>query len=120
MPVCGSHSRIVPSVLPLTSRWPSADSATPKAPPRAFLANDTDAINDLVLYPLAYIGAGKSMLLEPLPVKPADLIASKQWHTTTDTEFEVVGVSSTKAHVILPHARRVRAAHCSSGAARAT
>jgi len=71
--------------------------ATYQAYTRALLANDMDAINDLVLYPLAYVGAGKTVLLDSFPVKPADLIASKQWHTTTDTEFEVVGVSSTKA-----------------------
>jgi hypothetical protein len=83
--------------------------ATYQAYTRAFLANDMDAINELVLYPLAYVGAGKTVLLDSFPVKPADLMESKQWHTTTDTEFEVVGVSSTKAHVILPHAKRLRA-----------
>jgi hypothetical protein len=83
--------------------------ATYQAYIRAFLANDIDAINDLVLYPLAYVGAGKTVLLDSFPVKPADLMASKQWHTTTDTEFEVVGVSSNKAHVTIPHAKRLRA-----------
>jgi hypothetical protein len=63
----------------------------------------------LVLYPLAYVGAGKTVLLDSFPVKPADLMASKQWHTTADTEFEVVGVSPNKAHVIIPRAKRLRA-----------
>jgi hypothetical protein len=76
---------------------------------RAFLANDMDAIDRLVRYPLAYIGAGKTVMLDSFPVKPADLIAEKQWHSTADTEFEVVGLSADKAHVILPHARRLRA-----------
>jgi len=84
-------------------------SATYQAYVRAFLADNMDAINDLVLYPLAYIGAGKTVLLDSFPVKPADLMASKQWHTTTDTEFEVVGVSPNKGHVIIPQAKRLRA-----------
>jgi hypothetical protein len=46
---------------------------------------------------------------DSFPVKPADLIAEKQWHSTADTEFEVVGLSADKAHVILPRARRLRA-----------
>jgi hypothetical protein len=83
--------------------------ATYQAYTRAFLANDMDAINELVLDPLAYVGPGKAALLDSFPVTPADLIASKQWHTTTDMEIEVVGVSSTKAHLILPHAKRLRA-----------
>ena len=75
----------------------------------AFLANDMDAIDRLVRYPLAYIGADKTVMLDSFPVKPADLIAEKQWHSTADTEFEVVGLSADKAHVILPRARRLRA-----------
>jgi hypothetical protein len=76
---------------------------------RAFLENDMNAIDRLVRYPLAYIGAGKTVISDSFPVKPADLIAEKQWHTTADTDFEVVGLSADKAHVILPRARRLRA-----------
>jgi len=76
---------------------------------RAFLDNDIKAIDALVAYPVAYVGAGKTVLLDSFPVKPADLMAQKQWHSTTDTDFEVVGVSADKAHVILPHATRLRA-----------
>jgi hypothetical protein len=76
---------------------------------RAFLDNDIEAIDALVAYPVAYVGAGKTVMLDSFPVKPADLMAQKQWHSTTDTDFEVVGVSADKAHVILPHARRLRA-----------
>jgi hypothetical protein len=76
---------------------------------RAFLDNDIEAIDALVAYPVAYIGAGKTAMLDSFPVKPADLMAQKQWHSTTDADFEVVGVSADKAHVILPHARRLRA-----------
>ena len=83
--------------------------ATYQAYIRAFLANDRDAINELVLYPLAYVGPGKTALLDSFPVTAADLIASKQWHTTTNMKIEVVGLSSTKAHVILPNAKRLRA-----------
>jgi hypothetical protein len=33
----------------------------------------------------------------------------KQWHSTADTDFDVVGISADKAHVILPSARILRA-----------
>jgi len=75
---------------------------------RAFLDNDIEAIDALVAYPVAYVGGGKTVMLDSFPVKPADLMAEKQWHSTTDTDFEVVGVSADKAHVILTHARRLR------------
>ena len=76
---------------------------------RAFFANDIEAIDAVVAYPVAYVGAGTTVMLDSFPVKPADLMAQKQWHATTDTDFEVVGVSADKAHVILPQARRLRA-----------
>ena len=76
---------------------------------RAFLDNDMEAIDRLVRYPLAYVGAGKTVMLDSFPVKPADLMAEKQWHSSADTDFEVVGISADKAHVILPRARRLRA-----------
>jgi hypothetical protein len=76
---------------------------------RAFLDNDIAAIDALVVYPVAYVGAGTTVMLDSFPVKPADLMAQKQWHSTADTDFDVVGVSADKAHVILPHARRLRA-----------
>lgn len=76
---------------------------------RAFLDNDMDAIDGLVRYPLAYIADGNTVMLDSFPVKPANLMAEKQWHSTVDTDFEVVGISAGKAHVILPRARRLRA-----------
>ena len=76
---------------------------------RAFLDNDIEAIDAVVAYPVAYVGAGTTVMLDSFPVKPADLMAQKQWHATTDTDFEVVGVAADKAHVILPQARRLRA-----------
>src|SRR5258707_6685251 len=75
---------------------------------RAFLDNDIEAIDALVNYPLAYVGAGKTVMLDSFPVKPADLMAEKQWHSSTDMDFEVVGISPAKAPCILPHARRLR------------
>jgi hypothetical protein len=59
---------------------------------RAFLDNDMDAINRLVRYPLTYIADGKTIMLDSFPVKPADLMTQKQWHSTADTDFEVVGM----------------------------
>jgi len=84
-------------------------SAAYQAYIRAFLANGISAINALIRYPLAYIGAGDVVMLESYPIKPADLMAAKQWHHSSDTEFDVVGISATKAHVVLPNAKRRRA-----------
>ena len=75
----------------------------------AFLADDMAAIDALVRYPLAYIGAGDVRMLESYPVKPAELMAAKEWHHSTDTEFQVVAVSPSKAHVLLPSGKRRRA-----------
>lgn len=75
----------------------------------AFRANDVRAIDRLVQYPLAYIGDGKTTLVDSFPVLPAELKAAKQWHDTKDFSYEVVCASPTKAHVILRQATRVRA-----------
>jgi len=83
--------------------------ATYAAYARAFLANDIPALDALIQYPLAYIGDGRTALVDAFPINPAELIAAKQWHSTKDLSFEVVFLSDTKAHLILRHATRVRA-----------
>ncbi len=75
---------------------------------RAFLANDMAAIDRLVKYPIAFIRDDDVVLMDSYPIKPAELIATKQWHTSTDTDIQVVGLSATKAHVILPATKRWR------------
>ena len=76
---------------------------------RAFRANDLGALDLLVQYPLAYICSGTVEMVDTYPIKPAEMIAGKQWHSTVDAEFEVMGLSPTKAHVVLPGAHRLRA-----------
>lgn len=83
-------------------------SATYEAYTRAFLANDIEAIDGLVKYPIAHIRDDNVVLMDSYPIKPADLIAQKQWHTSTDTQIEIVGISETKAHVVLPNVKRWR------------
>jgi hypothetical protein len=83
-------------------------SAVYQAYTRAFLANDVEAINSLVKYPIAFIRDDDVILMDKYPIKPADLMEHKQWHTSTDTEVKVLGISETKAHVILPDAKRWR------------
>jgi hypothetical protein len=75
---------------------------------KAFLADDLAAIDALVQYPLAYIGAGKVSILDRWPFKPSTLRAAKGWHTSIDMAYEVVGISATKAHVVLKRCTRVR------------
>ena len=75
---------------------------------QAFLADDVAAIDALVQYPLAYIADGKVSLLDEYPIKPSDLMAAKAWHTSSDMEYEVVGISATKAHLVLKRGTRVR------------
>lgn len=60
-------------------------------------------------YPFAYIGNGQTTLLDTFPIKPAELMAAKQWHDTKDFSYEVVFASADKAHLIVRHATRVRA-----------
>jgi len=83
--------------------------ATYSAYVNAFLANDVPALDKLIQYPLAYIGNGRTTLVDVYPVQPAELIAAKQWHDTKDLNPEVVFVFSDKAHVIVRQATRVRA-----------
>ena len=82
--------------------------ATYAAFAKAFLANDIKAIDKLMQYPLAYIGDGRTTLVDSYPVKPAELMASKQWHSTKDLSYEVMFASADKAHLILRSATRVR------------
>ncbi|MGH6898278.1 MAG: hypothetical protein ACREJ5_17300 [Geminicoccaceae bacterium] len=75
---------------------------------QAFLADDIATIDALVQYPLAYIGDGKVSMLDEFPIKPSALMAAKAWHTSVDMAFEVIGVSETKAHLVLKRGTRVR------------
>lgn len=74
----------------------------------AFLADDIAAIDALVQYPLAYIGDGTVRMLDEYPIKPSALMAAKQWHTSVGIDYEVVGISETKAHLVLKRCTRVR------------
>jgi hypothetical protein len=74
----------------------------------AFLADDIVAIDALVQYPLAYIGDGTVRMSDEYPIKPSALMAAKEWHTSVDTDYEVVGISETKAHLVLKRCTRVR------------
>jgi hypothetical protein len=74
----------------------------------AFLADDVAAIDALVQYPLAYIGDGKVSMLDEYPIRPSALMAAKGWHASIDMAYEVIGVSETKAHLVLKRCTRVR------------
>ncbi|HVL58092.1 MAG TPA: hypothetical protein VM491_16465 [Burkholderiaceae bacterium] len=75
----------------------------------AFMRSDLAAIDSLVRYPLALIGHGSVTLVDRFPFEPGALRAAKQWHTTVHVDYEVTGVSLTKAHVMLRRGDRVRA-----------
>jgi hypothetical protein len=75
---------------------------------QAFLADDLATIGSLVQYPLAYIGDGKVSMFEQFPFKPSMLRVAKAWHTSIDMAYEVIGISETKAHVVLKRCTRVR------------
>jgi hypothetical protein len=74
----------------------------------AFRANDLTALDALIQYPFAHIGDGRVTLLDAFPIKPAEMMAAKQWHDTKDLDPEVIFVSSSKAHLIARRATRVR------------
>ncbi len=83
--------------------------ATYRAYLDAFRANDIPALDQLILYPLAYIGNGRTTLVDTYPVQPAELMAAKQWHDTKDIDPEVVFVTAENAHLMVRRATRVRA-----------
>ena len=65
-----------------------------------FLENDMEGINSLVKFPITYIADGESKSLEAFPIKPKEMMESKQWDTTIDTNTYTHGVNSKKGHVI--------------------
>jgi hypothetical protein len=75
---------------------------------KAFMSDDMDTINALVSYPLAYIGQGVVTMLNEFPIRPSALREQTGWSDTRDTHFNVVGISETKAHLILDSGTRVR------------
>jgi len=74
----------------------------------AFMSDDIDTINSLVSYPLAYIGDGKVSMYETFPVQPSELRKQTGWNDTLNMRYKVVGISETKAHLILESGTRVR------------
>jgi hypothetical protein len=67
------------------------------------------ALDALIQYPFAHIGDGRVTMLDAFPIKPAEMMAAKQWHDTKDLDPEVIFVSSSKAHLIARRATQVRA-----------
>ena len=65
-----------------------------------FLNNDMDGINSIVKFPITYIADGECKSLDTFPVKPKEMMDSKQWVTTIDTNTFTHGTNSTKGHVI--------------------
>ena len=47
-------------------------------------------------------------MLDEYPIKPSVLMAAKEWRTSIDMAYEVVGISETKAHLVLKRCTRVR------------
>jgi hypothetical protein len=52
--------------------------ATYSAYVEAFRANDVAALDELIQYPLAYIGNGRTKLLDAFPIQPAELMATSR------------------------------------------
>ena len=65
-----------------------------------FLKNDMDGINSLVKFPITYIADGECKSLDTFPVTPKEMMDSKQWETTINTNTYTHGTNSTKGHVI--------------------
>jgi len=75
---------------------------------QAFMSDDMDTINTLVSYPLAYVGEGVVTMLNEFPIRPSALMTQTGWSDTLHLEYEVVGVTEMKAHLILRSGTRVR------------
>ena len=65
-----------------------------------FLDNNMNGINSLVKYPITYLADGECKLLDAFPIKPKEMMESKQWDTTIDINTYTHGVNSKKGHVI--------------------
>ena len=65
-----------------------------------FLNNDMNGINSIVKFPITYIADGECKSLDTFPVKPKEMMDSKQWDTTIDINTYTHGTNSTKGHVI--------------------
>ena len=65
-----------------------------------FLDNDMYGINSIVKFPITYIADGECKSLDTFPVKPKEMMDSKQWDTTIDINTYTHGTNSTKGHVI--------------------
>ena len=65
-----------------------------------FLNNDMDGINSIVKFPITYIADGECKSLDTFPVKPKEMMDSKQWDTTININTYTHGINSTKSHVI--------------------
>lgn len=74
----------------------------------AFNANDIDAINCCISYPLAYIGGDSVTLLDQFPLSPLEMKASKGWDRSDSFEIDVVAVGENKAHLLMRNTRRLR------------
>ena len=65
-----------------------------------FLDNDIEGINSLVKFPVTYISDGESKSLDAFPIKPKEMMVSKQWDTTIETNTFTHVVNFKKGHVI--------------------
>ena len=65
-----------------------------------FLDNNMNGINSLVKYPITYLADGECKLLDAFPIKPKEMMESKQWDTTmTQILIHMVWIQK-KGHVI--------------------
>ncbi len=75
----------------------------------AFLSDDMEAINALVSYPLAYVGEEEEVtMFNEFPIRPSALREKTGWTDTRDVRYRVIGISETKAHLVLESGTRVR------------
>lgn len=75
----------------------------------AFLAGDMQKLRASCVWPLTLLADGTTVMLEEFPYSPAQIKAEKGWATSRSFEIDVVGVSSTKAHLVLRNCERLTA-----------
>jgi hypothetical protein len=75
----------------------------------AFLAEDAQQLRASCVWPLTLLTDGATVMLEEFPYSPAQMKAEKRWATSQSFEIDVVGVSSTKAHLVLRNCERLTA-----------
>jgi len=65
-----------------------------------FKTNNVSLIDQIVVYPIAYIKQGSVAMLDHFPVNPVKLKAEIEWDHSKDWNFDIPAITKDHAHVV--------------------